>query len=127
MPSESELRQRAHAPRRRPGPGMTPGAGREPGAPVAAEVPVGAVEHDALADALARAIRGDVHFDAGTRAIYATDASNYRHPPIGVVLPRDADDVARVVSICRAHGAPVLGRGAGTSLSGQTCNRGVVL
>jgi FAD/FMN-containing dehydrogenase/Fe-S oxidoreductase len=68
-----------------------------------------------------------VRFDAGSRALYATDLSAYRQVPIGVVVPRDADDVVAAVEACRAHGAPVLGRGAGTSLGGQTCNVAVVI
>ncbi|HSL21629.1 MAG TPA: FAD-binding and (Fe-S)-binding domain-containing protein [Vicinamibacterales bacterium] len=79
-----------------------------------------------LEQALRRAVRGDVRFDAGSQALYATDASNYRQVPIGVVFPRDADDVAAAVAVCRQHGAPVLPRGAGTSLAGQGCNEAVV-
>lgn len=79
-----------------------------------------------LEQALRRAVRGDVRFDAGSRALYATDASNYRQVPIGVVLPRDAEDVVAAVAICREHGAPILPRGGGTSLAGQCCNVAVV-
>jgi FAD/FMN-containing dehydrogenase/Fe-S oxidoreductase len=82
--------------------------------------------NDALADALAHAIRGEVRFDSGSRALYATDASNYRQVPIGLVVPRDADDVIAAMAVCRAHNAPVLARGAGTALAGQTCNAAVV-
>jgi len=71
--------------------------------------------------------RGLVRFDSGARALYATDSSNYRQIPIGVVLPRHAADVEAVVAACREFGAPVLARGAGTSLAGQTCNVAVVL
>jgi FAD/FMN-containing dehydrogenase/Fe-S oxidoreductase len=85
------------------------------------------VDADALGAALRREVRGDVRFDAQARALYATDASNYRQVPIGVVLPKDAADVEAVVAICRAHGAPILARGGGTSLAGQTCNVAVVL
>jgi FAD/FMN-containing dehydrogenase/Fe-S oxidoreductase len=81
----------------------------------------------ALEQELRRNIRGEVAFDAGTRALYATDASNYRQVPIGVVLPRDAEDVMRAITVCRQHGAPVLARGGGTSLAGQCCNVAVVL
>src|SRR5206468_3124783 len=66
-------------------------------------------------------------FDAGSRALYATDASNYRQVPIGVVVPQDAADVEAAVGVCRAHNAPVLPRGGGTSLAGQCCNVAVVL
>ncbi len=59
--------------------------------------------------------------------MYATDASNYRLLPVGVVLPRDADDVERTVAICRRFGTPLLSRGGGTSLAGATCNDAVVI
>src|SRR5271168_3112229 len=72
-------------------------------------------------------IRGDVRFDPGSRALYATDASNYRQVPVGVVLPRDIADVQATIAACRELGAPILARGAGTSLSGQCCNVAVVL
>jgi len=81
----------------------------------------------ALESALRRNLRGDVRFDNGSRALYATDASNYRQVPIAVVIPRDAEDVIAAASICREHSAPVLCRGGGTSLAGQCCNVAVVL
>ncbi|MBI4213043.1 MAG: FAD-binding oxidoreductase, partial [Chloroflexi bacterium] len=84
-------------------------------------------EIQALADRLARSIHGEVRFERGARALYATDASNYRHVPIGVVTPRSLDDVIAAMSVCREHGAPVLARGAGTSIGGQGCNAAVVL
>ncbi len=76
---------------------------------------------------LERDLRGEVRFDDGTRALYATDASNYRQVPIGVVVPRDAADVEAVFAACRDLDAPVLARGAGTSLAGQCCNVAVVI
>jgi FAD/FMN-containing dehydrogenase/Fe-S oxidoreductase len=75
---------------------------------------------------LTEAVRGEVLFDSATRAIYATDSSNYRQVPIGVVCPMDEADVIEALRVCRAFGAPVLGRGAGTSLAGQGCNVAVV-
>jgi FAD/FMN-containing dehydrogenase/Fe-S oxidoreductase len=84
-----------------------------------------AVDADRLASALRAVVRGEVRFDAGSRALYATDGSNYRQPPIGVVIPRDADDVVRAVGVCREHGAPIFARGGGTSLAGQCCNAAV--
>ena len=81
----------------------------------------------ALARELRDAIQGEVRFDEGSRALYATDASNYRQVPIGVVIPRSKEDVIRTVEVCRKHGAPVLPRGGGTSLCGQCCNVAVVL
>ncbi|MGA8492167.1 MAG: FAD-linked oxidase C-terminal domain-containing protein [Terriglobales bacterium] len=85
------------------------------------------VNANGLASALSRHLRGDVRFDDGSRALYATDGSNYRQIPIGVVLPRDADDVIATVSLAREYGAPILCRGGGTSLAGQCCNVAVVL
>ncbi len=81
----------------------------------------------ALAAELARRVEGGVGFDRGSRALYATDASNYRQPPIGVVWPRHGDDVRAAVETCRRFDAPILGRGGGTSLAGQCCNLAVVL
>jgi FAD/FMN-containing dehydrogenase/Fe-S oxidoreductase len=80
-----------------------------------------------LAEALRSDVQGEVRFDRGTRALYATDGSNYRQVPIGVVLPRDADDVLATVALCREFGAPLLCRGGGTSLAGQCCNVAVIL
>jgi FAD/FMN-containing dehydrogenase/NAD-dependent dihydropyrimidine dehydrogenase PreA subunit len=76
---------------------------------------------------LRRTLKGEVRFDRGSRALYATDGSNYRQIPIGLVLPRDDEDVIATVIACRKYGAPVLARGAGTSLAGQCCNVAVVL
>ncbi|HEX5415545.1 MAG TPA: FAD-binding and (Fe-S)-binding domain-containing protein, partial [Chloroflexota bacterium] len=82
---------------------------------------------EALAAELAKRIRGEVRFDEGARALYTTDASNYRQVPIGVVIPRDVDDAVEAIAVCRHFGAPILPRGGGTSLAGQTCNVAVVL
>ncbi len=81
----------------------------------------------ALELALKRSIQGEVRFDPASRALYSTDASNYRHVPIGLVIPRDEADVIATVNICREHNAPILSRGAGTSLAGQACNTAVIL
>jgi FAD/FMN-containing dehydrogenase/Fe-S oxidoreductase len=85
------------------------------------------VDAQALAESLRSEIQGEVRFGRGTRALYATDGSNYRQVPIGVVLPRDADDVLATLALCRRFGAPLLCRGAGTSLAGQCCNVAVIL
>src|SRR5579884_1608180 len=82
---------------------------------------------EALATDLRRSIRGEVRFDDGSRGLYATDGSNYRQVPIGVVLPRDLDDVVATVAAARRFGAPILSRGGGTSLAGQCCNVAVVM
>ncbi|HWE90669.1 MAG TPA: FAD-linked oxidase C-terminal domain-containing protein, partial [Pseudonocardiaceae bacterium] len=80
-----------------------------------------------LAARLRERVRGEVRFDSGTRAAYSTDASNYRQPPIGVVLPESPEDAQAAIAICREHRVPVLSRGGGTSLAGQCCNTAVVL
>jgi FAD/FMN-containing dehydrogenase/Fe-S oxidoreductase len=80
-----------------------------------------------LEQRLKEVVRGEVRFDSGSRALYATDASNYRQVPIGLVLPLDKDDVIATVAACREFGAPVLSRGGGTSLAGQCCNVAVIL
>jgi FAD/FMN-containing dehydrogenase/Fe-S oxidoreductase len=72
-------------------------------------------------------VRGEVRFDPASKALYATDASNYRHIPIGVVLPLDEADVIATVAACHRFNAPILTRGAGTSLAGQGCNAAVIL
>lgn len=86
-----------------------------------------ALDADALAAALSEAVKGEVRFDDGSRALYATDGSIYRQVPIGVVVPLDVDDVLATLRVCHAHGAPVLARGGGTSLAGQCCNVAVVM
>ncbi len=76
---------------------------------------------------LRRVVRGEVRFDRGSRALYATDSSNYRQIPIGVVVPRGKDDVVETVAACHRYRVPVLSRGGGTSLAGQCCNVAVVI
>src|SRR5580765_21921 len=71
-----------------------------------------------LAQALRASVEGEVRFDAGSRALYATDGSNYRQVPIGVVVPRSRADVEQTVAACRRFGVPLLSRGGGTSLAG---------
>jgi FAD/FMN-containing dehydrogenase/Fe-S oxidoreductase len=80
-----------------------------------------------LAAELASALEGEVRFGPGDRAVYSTDASNYRHLPLGVVLPRSVEDVLAAVRLCAEAGVPVLPRGGGTSLAGQGCNEAVVI
>lgn len=83
--------------------------------------------HEELEAELRKSVRGEIRFDTGSRALYSTDASNYRQVPIGVILPRDVADVEATVAACRKFGAPILSRGGGTSLAGQCCNAAVVL
>ncbi|WP_166459344.1 FAD-binding and (Fe-S)-binding domain-containing protein [Amycolatopsis pithecellobii] len=85
----------------------------------------GVLNRGALAQELAAAVAGEVRFDEGSRALYANDASIYRQVPIGVVIPRDADDVAAALAVCHRHGAPVMARGGGTGLAGQSVNDAV--
>ena len=80
-----------------------------------------------LAQALAKAVEGEVRFDSGSRALYATDASNYRQVPIGVVIPRTIEDAAVTVVLCHRYGAPIVNRGGGTALGGQGCNVAVLI
>src|SRR6202158_2055809 len=80
-----------------------------------------------LENELKRMVKGEVRFDRGSRALDAAGGSNYRQIPIGLVVPRDDEDVIATVAVCRKYDAPVLPRGAGTSLAGQCCNVAVVL
>lgn len=80
-----------------------------------------------LAEELAAAVRGEVSFTAADRALMTMDASNYRRVPRAVVAPRDAEDVAAALRVCREHGVPVVPRGGGTSIAGQATGVGVVL
>jgi FAD/FMN-containing dehydrogenase/Fe-S oxidoreductase len=82
---------------------------------------------DSLKLELARQVEGEVRFDVGTRAAYATDASNYRQVPIGVVIPRHEGDVIAALSLALENSMPILARGGGTSLAGQACNAALVL
>ncbi len=72
-------------------------------------------------------IEGEVRFDKGSRALYATDGSNYRQVPIGVILPKNENDILQTLALCRKYNAPVLSRGGGTSLAGQCCNVAVLM
>src|SRR3954454_19676829 len=80
-----------------------------------------------LERALNDAVDGEVRFDAGTRAAYSTDGSNFRQVPIGVVVPRSVEAAVAAVRVCCEHGAPLVSRGGGTSLAGQCTNTAVVI
>ncbi len=84
-------------------------------------------DYSGFLDALRQAIRGDVFSDELRRGIYATDASMYQIQPITVVCPKDADDVIRAIALAREHKVPVLARGGGTSLAGQTVAHAMIL
>ncbi|WP_114811030.1 FAD-binding and (Fe-S)-binding domain-containing protein [Paraburkholderia kururiensis] len=75
---------------------------------------------------LRRTVRGEVRFDAGSKALYASDASNYRQVPLGVVLPTDVDDLVAALETCHRLDVPFLSRGGGTSQNGQCVNVAVV-
>jgi FAD/FMN-containing dehydrogenase/Fe-S oxidoreductase len=79
-----------------------------------------------LEERLRANVRGEVRFSGGDRGMYASDASNYRMVPLGVVLPKDANDVIRAVAACQFYGAPIFARGGGTGIPGQTVNWGVL-
>ncbi len=85
------------------------------------------VDVAALEAELTSILEGEVRFDEGSKALYATDASNYRQVPLGVVLPKSEEDIIHTVSICRKYKAPLLSRGGGTSLTGACCNVAVVM
>jgi len=87
----------------------------------------GTVERPGLADDIDGLIEGDVRFDDYSRQLYATDTSIYEVTPVGVVFPTSTADVSAVVEYCAGRGIPVLPRGGGTSLAGQTVNEAVVL
>src|ERR1051326_3564309 len=84
------------------------------------------IDVGALNKELHAAIRGEVRFGGADRGMYASDASNYRMIPLGVILPKDADDVVAAVAACRKYAAPIFARGGGTAIPGQTVNDGVL-
>jgi FAD/FMN-containing dehydrogenase/Fe-S oxidoreductase len=87
----------------------------------------GTVDVGHLKRRLEQSVRGEVRFDAGTRAMYANDSSNFRQIPLGVVIPRTPEDVVAAHRACAEFGAPIVNRGGGTSLSGETVNRAIVI
>src|SRR5260221_2919025 len=82
------------------------------------------VDVEALRTALAAALAGEVRCERLSRALYSTDASVYQIVPLGVVLPKTADDVVNVVKICARFGVPITARGGGTSQAGQSIGAG---
>ena len=84
-------------------------------------------EREELADILRKRVSGEVRFDPFSRVLYSTDASIYQMEPVGVVIPRNVDDVLAVMEVARQNNIPVLPRGGGTSLAGQTVNHAIVL
>ena len=84
------------------------------------------IDVDELLANLEESVKGEVRFSAADRGMYASDASNYRMVPLGVVLPKDAEDVERAVAVCSKFGTPIHARGGGTGIPGQTVNNGVL-
>lgn len=80
-----------------------------------------------LATELAARIGGEVRFDRVSRMLYATDASNYQIEPVGVVIPKTIDDVLATIELASSHGVPLLPRGGGSSLAGQTVGTALVI
>jgi len=80
-----------------------------------------------LEQELLKTVRGEVRFDAFSRILYSTDASIYQLEPLGVVIPRDRDDVMAALNAARRYRVPIVPRGAGTGLAGQAIGRGLVL
>lgn len=72
-------------------------------------------------------LHGEVRFDRVSRMLYSTDASNYQIEPVGVVVPRSTDDLIGAVELAASHGVPVLPRGGGSSLAGQTVGAALVI
>ncbi len=85
------------------------------------------VDLAALQRLLSQTVRGEVRFDAASRAMYANDASNFRQVPLGVVVPKSVQDIVATHRACAQVGAPIVNRGGGTSLSGETVNRAIVI
>ncbi|MBM3941422.1 MAG: FAD-binding protein [SAR202 cluster bacterium] len=84
-------------------------------------------EREELAQELRKRVSGEVRFDPFSRVLYSTDASIYQMEPVGVVIPRSVDDVQAVVEVARDAQVPVLPRGGGTGLAGQTVNHAIVI
>jgi FAD/FMN-containing dehydrogenase/Fe-S oxidoreductase len=85
------------------------------------------VDAEGLERELRHSVEGEIRFDNGSRALYATAGGNYHQVPIGVVIPRNENDITATIAAARTFGAPVLARGGGTSLAGQCCNVAVVI
>ena len=85
------------------------------------------VSTPALEQLLSDALEGEVRFDLYSKALYSTDASLYQIQPIGVVIPKHRQDVVKTVQIAAEHNVPILPRGGGTSLAGQSVGEAIVL
>ncbi len=85
------------------------------------------VDSAALRRELESGIEGEVRFDEISQALYSTDASVYQIRPLGVVVPRNQQDILRTIEICRRFRCPLTMRGAGTSQAGQAIGEGVLI
>ncbi|MEN6521025.1 MAG: FAD-binding and (Fe-S)-binding domain-containing protein [Armatimonadota bacterium] len=83
--------------------------------------------HDRIERALKERLKGEVRFDYTSRLLYSTDASNYQFMPIGVVIPKDAEDVLHAVQTASEERIPITPRGAGTSLAGQSVGESLII
>lgn len=81
----------------------------------------------AMQEELSKRLDGEVRFDAVSRMLYSTDASNYQIEPVGVVVPRSTDDVLAAIEVATRFGVPLLPRGGGSSLAGQTVGAALVM
>ena len=90
-------------------------------------MPIERARLDEFAAALRPRIAGDLRLDALSRALYATDASLYREPPLGVLIPRHADDIQAAIEESVRYGVPVVARGSGSSLAGSAVSAGLVV
>ena len=84
-------------------------------------------QREELAEEIRRRVSGEVRFDPFSRVLYSTDASIYQMEPVGVVIPRDAEDILAVMEVARDNQVPVLPRSGGTSLAGQSVNHAIVM
>src|SRR3954453_9209189 len=100
--------------------------GRPPAAPEQTSAIQG-VDVESLRAELESSVSGEVRFDRGSLALYANDSSNFRQVPVGVVIPKRTDDGVATHVACARHGVPIVNRGGGTSLSGETVNNAVVI
>src|ERR1700733_14540943 len=80
---------------------------------------------DILRRELEAQIEGEVRFDVISRALYSTDASVYQIQPVGVVVPKNRQDILRTLEVCRRHQCPLTVRGGGTSQAGQAIGEGI--
>src|SRR6266542_3091975 len=106
-------------------PGTTPAA--RPSRHGLETMPHDDAQCERIRDDLKGLIRGDLHFDELSRLLYSTDASIFQVWPLGVVAPRDEEDVRALVRYAAENEVPLIARGAGTGMAGESLGRGVVV